>query len=190
MDDWDWDDKNRNDFPVATANLVTDQQDYTFPSNLLKIKRVEVSYDGTNWVRAEALDINESSNALANQTQVNNNFSTSTPFYDAEYNSLKLYPVPTSNVTNGIKIWYTREADEFTSAQVTTGTKEPGIDEPFHIMIALGVCWDFFVAKNLDSRAATTKLELDDYEARIRRHYGTKNLDRVWQLKPTTPDYQ
>src|SRR5579872_319914 len=54
QDDWDFDDLNNTDYPVATTPLVANQRDYTFPASLkiLKIKRVDISYDSTNWFRA------------------------------------------------------------------------------------------------------------------------------------------
>src|SRR6266568_3426105 len=82
MDDWDFDDYSiTTTYPVATRNIVANQPDYKFSSAAwallgpegtssagnaairpLKIKRVEVSYDGgTTWYKAEPLDINQKS---------------------------------------------------------------------------------------------------------------------------------
>lgn len=188
MDDWDFDDLNNADYPIATTNLVASQQDYTFPSGLLKVKRVEAKLDGTNWKRLERFDINQRSDAT-DTTSITNDFSTSNPFYDVESHSIKLYPIPDSNVTAGLKIWFIREPDEFTTAEVTTGTKEPGFDEPFHIMIPLGMCYDWFVAKNLNDKAAIVKGEIDDYELRLRKFYGSKQTDGPISLSPAYNNY-
>ena len=133
------------------------------------------------------MDVNEVPEATST-TDIANNFDTSNPYYDIQSNSIMLYPTPTSNVTNGLKIWFQREPAEFTSGEVTTGTKEPGFDEPFHVMIALGMIFDWCSAKGGSSAVLTAlkndvEKEMADYEIRLRRHYGKKQDDRVYQLK-------
>lgn len=187
QDEWDFDDLNKTDFPIGTANTVASQQDYALPAGIFKIKRVEVSYDGTNWKHATPIDVNEIGHQT-NTTEIANRFTTATPFYDTVGNSIFLYPIPSSNVTNGLKVWFQREPAEFTSGEVTTGTKEPGFDEPFHVMIALGMIYDWCSAKGGSSAVLTAlkndvQTELLDYEARLRRHYGKKQDDRVYQLQ-------
>lgn len=200
MDGWDWDDSNRTDFPVATSSLVASQQDYAFPSNLLKIKRVEVSYDGQNWFRAQPLDINQVSDPMNSTANVNNIFSTTSPYYDTEFNGIKLYPVPTATSTSGLKIYYTREPAEFTSTEVTTGTKEPGFAKPFHLMIALGMLYDWYSAKDMNAGVTRAKgiivgqqgiihNELQDYEARLRKFYGSRDVDTTLTLKAAYTNY-
>lgn len=188
QDEWDWDDSNQTDYPIATTNLVASQQDYSFPGSLkiLKIKRVEVTYDGTNWRKAEPIDVSEIGFAT-DTTSITNNFSTDQPYYDTDSTAIKLYPIPTANRTSGLKIWFQREPAEFTSAEVTTGTKEPGFDEPFHVMIALGMIYDWCSAKGgsspvLLSLKTDVANELTEYEQRLRRHYGAKQQDRTYIL--------
>lgn len=186
QDDWDFDDITQTDYPVAVTNLVAGQQDYTFPLTLgiLKIQRVEISYDGSTWRRAIPFDKGESSRPL-DASSVASNFTTSVPYYDLLTNSMFLYPVPTANVTAGLKIWFLRSPLEFVS---TDTTKQPGIDPAFHWMIAIGACLDYAIAKNLPQKndlAAT----LTDYEARLKIYYGRKNEDRDWALKPAFTDY-
>ena len=67
QDEWDFDDSNNTDFPILTADTVTDQADYALPSGTLKIKRVETTFDGTNWYRVAPLDINEVNNDTTNK---------------------------------------------------------------------------------------------------------------------------
>lgn len=189
LDGWDFDDSNKTDYPIATTNLVANQQDYTLPSGLMKVKRVEITYDGVNWYRCVAMDLNERFGAT-DSTTVNSVFQTTKPFYDLDGFALKLYPIPTANVTAGLKIWYAREPAEFTSAEVTTGTKEPGFDKPFHLMIPLGICYDWFVAKKLWPEAQAVQSELADYEQRIRSQYGKKQTDDSYHFKSAFINYE
>src|SRR3990167_5747874 len=64
---------------IATASLVANQQEYTFPTYLLKIKRMEVTFDGTKWYRVTPMDVQETDEILSNQTDVNNSFPVTNP---------------------------------------------------------------------------------------------------------------
>ena len=99
-----------------------------------------------------------------------------------------------SRTAKRVKFWVSREVDEFTSGQVTTGTKEPGFDEAFHIMIPLGMTFDWCSAKGGSSPVLSAlkndiEKELMDYELRLRKHYGRKNEDRHLQLKSAFTNY-
>lgn len=188
QDDWDFDDKNNTDYPILTTSLVANQQDYSLPTNAFKIKRVEVSYDGTNWYKAEPMDVNEKSFDNT-QTSINNQFQTSKPYYDAQYNAIFLYPVPTVNSTNGLKIWISRQVTEFTSSDLTTGTKVPGFDANYHQILAYGPSYEFGLAVGKDN-ADTLKKELEQMMSELRVYYGSKDADRNWSLKAEPTIYK
>lgn len=189
--DYQHDDLNLSTETIVSKNTVADQEYVALgvSDEILAIKRVEVSYDGTNYYRAEPIHQGQISTSIVNQTAINNDFSTTKPYYEHRGQLLYLYPVPTSSVTNGLKLWVQREAAEYTSGEVTTGTKEPGFDEPFHIMIALGMCWDWFSSKKLWDEAKSVAEEINDYEVRLRKAYGRKNADTM-QLKSAYINYE
>lgn len=174
-DSWDYDDTNKTDYPILTANLVANQQDYTLPLATLKVKRLEAKYDGVNWTRVNAFDISGVTTG-SDETSVDNAFTTSDPHYDINSGSLFLYPEPDTSVTNGLKLWIARQVDTFTSAQYTTGTLEPGFDDQFHIMLPLGAAYDYLSSKP-GLNATPIWQELQDYEMRLKTHYGRKNED-------------
>jgi hypothetical protein len=183
QDEFDFDDINHTDFPILTTSLVANQQDYSIPAaeKVLKVKRVEVTYNGTNWYKAEPIDVNERGLAT-DSTSVNNSFYTTKPYYDIQYNSIFLYPIPTANSTNGLKIWWSREIDEFTTGDTT---QEPGLDEPFHRMLSIGAALDWEISRKPDGpRARKLQEMMADYEARLYRYYGHKQQDRNYTLKP------
>jgi len=190
QDEWDYDDSNHTDFPILTTNLVASQQDYAIPvsEKVFKVKRVEVTYDGTNWYKAEPMDINERGLAT-DTTSIAGAFSTSQPKYDIQYESIFLYPIPSSDVTAGLKIWWTREVDEFV---VGDTIQEPGIDEPFHRMLSIGASYDWLIVNKPENTTLITRLEglLADYEARLKRHYGSKQKDRQYTLKSAYVNYE
>ena len=194
---YEHDDLNQSTEAVISKNTTTNQAyvDIGLTDKILNITRLEVSYDGTTYYKAEALQEGEVSGSIASQSAVAGLFSTTQPFYRHKGHFVYLYPVPTSSITGGLKMWVDREADEFTSGQVSTGTKEPGFDEPFHVMIALGMIFDWCSTKSgaspvLASLKQDVELELADYEARLRRHYGNKNTDNKLQFKSAFVNYE
>jgi len=83
----------------ATADFVADQRLYGLPSDIRKLERLEVSYDGSTYRKAIRID----RNAINDPTMV---FSQDKPHYAVVGNMFEIFPTPTTNVTNGIKLWY------------------------------------------------------------------------------------
>lgn len=180
-DTWDYDDSNQTNLPILTTSLVANQQDYQLPSRTLRIKRAEITYDGTNWKKLTALDARQPSDAV---TSSSGNYSQDEPYYDLQANSLFLFPTPASNVSSGLKLWVAREPDEFTTADTT---QEPGFDEPFHRILSLGASLDWAIVKKLPNTDWLAS-QVKDYEERLRKFYGTKQQDKVSRLTPNKED--
>lgn len=207
QDEWDFDDTSiTTNYPIATRNLVANQQDYSFATTSwtvqgkegdsdtasqaitpLELERVEITYDGTNWYKAEAFDIGQSGLAT-DTTSISNNFFTTEPYYDVRSNSLWLYPIPTSAVTGGLKVWFHRPITVWTSSDLTTGTKVPGFDVLFHDYLSLGVAYDFAISRG-KANAQQLKQELLEMEVRMKDFYGGKQQDRDLALGAAYVDY-
>jgi len=191
QDESDFDDGNHSDFPIITTDLVALQPDYSIPlsEKVIQIKRAEITYDGTNYERLNPIDINEISSPT-NATTIGDEFETDKPFYDFQYGSLFLYPIPQSNVTGGLKLWVTREVLEYSGVAGPTAGEvdnadEPGFDENYHRMISLGASLDWILVnqpKNTNL-IRSIKEELLAYEVRLKNHYGRKLTDRVMKIK-------
>lgn len=187
QDEWDFDDSNNTDFPILTASLVANQAPYTLPTGTLKVKRLETSYDGTNFHKVSPIDINE--RMLPTATNALGDFTSTDPYYDLQSNVLWLYPTPTAASVNGLKIWIERGPLEFTSGQLTAGTVEPGFDSLFHDVLAYGAALDFCIARNL-SQTETIKREFEEKKTRLQNHYGNKQEDRVMNIKTNSVNYK
>lgn len=186
QDNWNWDDSNATDYPIASTNLVANQQDYPIPVNLgmLKVLRVDITFDGTTWVRCNPIDV-QSIVQAADSTTTANDFSTQSPCYDIKSNAFFLYPVPTRNVTAGLKVWFLRGPLEFV---YTDTTKQPGIDPAFHSMLSVGAASDYALIKNLPT-APGLAAKMQDYELRLKQYYGRKDEDKQWMFNALLPDY-
>ena len=189
-DSFDWDDSNYSTYPIGTAPLVASQRDYPLPTslNFLTIKRLDVTYDGSTWYRATPIDSATIQQGLGNDTTVDGYFSKSEPRYDATATGFWLYPMATaSEVSAGasFRIEFTREADEFTSADTT---QEPGIDRPFHDLIAIGASLKYAIAKNQKKAGNLQTLWQEGLE-RVRTYYGRRQRDDQLIMNPQIPSY-
>lgn len=177
-DECDFDDTNNTNFSSKKTNLVANQPDYTLPTDLLRLKSVRISYDGITWYRANPLDVNEIYDSVGSSNDTGN-FETTKPFYDIVDNSIVIYPTPSQNVTNGLKIQLTRSVTQFSSSDYTTGTKSPGFNVLFHDIIPLMASYDWLSTRSKDfATADRIKSQINELEARIREEYGNKQLDR------------
>ncbi len=96
----------------ATTALVLNQQEYELPTNADKIVMVNTMYDGTNWHKALPLNDITGVPVHATGTASSQGFSTSDPRYYLYANYLGLMPIPTTNVSGGLKVYYTYTPDE------------------------------------------------------------------------------
>jgi hypothetical protein len=177
MDSWDFQGE------IATADLVASQQEYVLPTDILKIKRVEISYDGTNWYMAEPFDINMRGRAT-DTTSIAADFSKSKPYFDAYDNSVFLYPIPDTAVTAGLKVWYEKEPTELSSA-----TSEPSFLEAYHKGLAFGAAKDFFYKYGKYNDANAMDNELSRHINRAKDFYNRKVQDQPYIITPLYVDY-
>lgn len=193
QDGWDFDDPKWGDTGnVKTYNLTADTQNVdidTETNKIIKLKRVEVTYDGTNWYKAEPMDINEFSKGTGTATNISGSFTKSEPYYDMVGEEIFLYPTPTANVTNGLKLWFSRDVDVFTSAEVTAGTVSPGLANQFHRYLSVGAALDYAVGYNLENKNYLANL-VADYEERMKKFYGRRNEDRQFIFKGAEVNYE
>lgn len=178
QDTWDFDDTNWTDHAVATTPMVAAQRDFKLNTDpdLFKIKRVDVTYDGTNWYQANATDSGRFQFGVGNDDKVDDNFEKTAPAYDLRSNTLWLYPrAEADDVTAGakIRIEYTRVLDVFTTADTS---KQPGIDPVWHDLIPLGVSMKYAAFRNLEA-TKSLKVLYDERMANMREYYARKQDD-------------
>lgn len=202
QDESDFDDirqTSASGYPIFTVPLTTNRDYFVAQTyNMLKIKDVSVYYDGVNGYRAKPVDDSELNIAVGTSTSttqnstIDANFSRTSPRYDLKFNAFWLYPrALAADVTAGgfmVLEWF-RGPTEFTLAELTTGTAIPGFDSTFHAMLAYGPAFEYCEAKQLP-QASSIYRELQMYEDRLRKQYGSKQLDRHIGLKADFQSYK
>lgn len=185
QDDSDFDDQRNTNYPIVTTALVAGQRDYTIPvsETVLKIKRVDITYDGTNYFRATPFDSGAYPYGMGNATNEDVNFIKQAPQYDVKFNSIFIYPLAiASDVSAGatVRIEWFRNVVPFTASDYTVDPNDstviPGFDPVFHHMMSYGAAYEFANANNLP-QLENIKNDLQDWEARLRMAYGKKDLD-------------
>jgi hypothetical protein len=138
---------------------------------LLKIKRVDIAYDGTNFYRASPFstaDVGESKERLDDVTPP------TAPRYELWGDTIHVYPKP-SDALGKIRIEYYRSPELFAT---TDTTKTPGFDVLFHELVAMGASMRWAVGKRMDV-AASLKALYDQGRLQLRDYYGSKNKDEA-----------
>lgn len=200
QDESDFDDSSNTTYPIKYVAMVAGQRDFPIPytDKIVEMKRVDITYDGVNYVRATPIDSGEIvdgtglSTSTTQETTTDGQFSTAQPRYDYKYGALFVYPrATTAQVAAGATIKYegSREMTEFTTSDLSTGTAVPRFDSAFHPFLYLGPSYDYGIINNLPQTKGI-KVRLDDLEARLRRQYGKKVKDRDTQVKGTVQNYK
>lgn len=165
----DFDDKGYTSRPTGTF-VGTLNRDYNFDESykLMKIKKVEVSYDGSHAVPAKPFDPTDRKRLAVKDPNVDNRFSTSYPQFDERADGFDLYPKFTAaQVALGAFVY----VEWFRAPQgwdTTTGTDaiEPSLDIPFHHFPAVGASYEYC---KLFKQELEATLQGDLYGARTAR---------------------
>ena len=185
QDEWDFDDSNYADLPIATTDLVASTGKYSLPETIYRLNKVEINY-GSGSIKANPLDLNET---LLSDAELLERIPVDAPKYRLFNGTIQLYPTPTANSMGGLQLYFDREVNLFTSAEVTTGTKEPGLDRLWHDYISIGSSLDGAIKFGLNN-TATLKTMLDEMESRIRKYYGQRTTDRKYRMTNYIENYE
>lgn len=184
---WEYDDSNWTDFPIATTDLVDEQQDYEIPSTAQKIDRVEVLDSDGNYQLLTPLDKSQITTEAMSEFY-------ETPglprFYDLVGRSIVLYPKPGADyvtLTNGLKLYFSRDVDEFIS---TDTTKEPGFVSNFHRILSVGASYDYAASYGMTERLSYLKGQLNELVNELRRFYGGRHRDQKLRIEPPRFSYK
>lgn len=178
---WEYDDTNQTDLPIATTNLVSGQQDYSLPATFLKVTRVECATDSTGNM-FQTLNYYDQSDEYASLTYLAT-LSGIPNRYDQIGASVFLDPKPNYNCTSGLKVWFQRAPVEFTSGDVSTGTKQPGFSQLYHDLIPLWVAYEFWLIYDA-SKVTKIQNAIMQKEDMLKKDYASRNKTDHRIMKP------
>lgn len=137
----------------STHDLVANQREYIFPTDLLKIKRIDLKIDGTNWKKASELDANQIADNYAQEADIITRFTNDEPFVDFLDNSFKIYSGTISNVTGGIKLTYAKQivGQDTNGGDITNFTADSdksNLPQFAQMILVFGALVDYYTDKN------------------------------------------
>lgn len=171
---WQADDFNHTKYPNMKFNIVSGQQDYTFTvdeqgNQVQDIYRVECKDPSGTWQLLTPYDEMLENTALsAQETQTG----TPTRYYKTA-NGIFLDRTPNYNSTLGIRMFYTRSPDYFTTSDTT---KEPGIPNGHHRYLAIKPAFWYWLPKD-SGRASVFLSEIQRIETSIAKDIALRNRD-------------
>jgi hypothetical protein len=177
---WEFDDTNNTDLPIATTNLVANQQDYSIAVTQLKIRRVRIKDPNGNWTI-----LNPVSRKSLNDGQLD--ASAGTPdSYDPLGSSIFLYPTPSYSSTSGLELQFQRGASYFDNGDTT---KTPGFATQFHRLVSLGAALNYCEVNSLNTRVAMIQAKITAMEDELTTFYSNRNADQQPSITFKREDY-
>lgn len=176
---WSVESSDKTDFAIATTDLVASQTNYTFPSELLILERVETSDSAGNWTLLEPIIEKDIKQALEEYKDVPSIPNT----YRKVGNSIFIYPASVSDVTAGLKIYYRRA---FTYSTQTAGTftpTSPAIPAIHHQWLAFTSALPYLISKGLPQKNDVAS-ERERLTKQIEDYYVGREKDKQLSIKP------
>jgi len=185
---WQFDDENFTTVPRGTATLVEGQELYSFATNYLQIKQIDVlSTDAGVWRTVKPLDRKEMGNQTTEEyfgVDSSGNPAKAFPtHYDIEGDSIRLFPAPTSTqvtLASGLRVSFTRTADLFTAADTT---QEPGLPSTHHILLAYMGAIPYAMSYKKD-RVGWLEKKVDDMKKTLLEHYAYREKNTRGVIQP------
>ena len=170
----------------ATRDISANTRGYQLPTTNKPwlIYRVALMLDGTNMYQASPFNIAEVAGLMAD-TDIDNNVSTDQPFYRLVGDYIYSYPIPSQDVTAGIKIWFLPEPTQFAS---TDTTKVPEVIFLFRRIISLGASYDWLIAHDKVA-AKAMRMEIEQLRGELKAWYSQFLDDDQPPLIPDIPNY-
>lgn len=178
-----FDDTNNTDLPIGTTSLITDQQDYSFAIEHLKILRVEVKDSAGNWHLISPIDQDQ----IYNQSLTDFMKTSGLPaYYDKMGASVFLYPKPNYSQASSLKVWFQRPPSYFTIADTT---KVPGFNSIYHRLVALIACRDYAMSKSLGNSKTLVDMVAQG-EQDLQDAYALRSKDEHITLRTRKVNYR
>ena len=170
-----------------TTDLVANQRLYAFPSDILsKIKRVEATPDGTNWLKFNHIDMTDFQYPLT-ETNITTYFSNNEGncYYDLYRKSLYLLCGTVSTAASGLKIWtmtypaVITDLSSTTDMSVDPSTTTHGIPRELHEIWARGVIIDYKESREKPIPLSEREQNYEDDKKEAIYSLKNQDLDRV-----------
>lgn len=179
---------------ISTFNTVANQQEYSAPADsasspfgggAIKILRIEVTYDGSNWKVLDPVNWREIPKTTQSASQINEQFSTTAPAYAYFDRNLFLFPIPTSSQTAGGRLFYIKRPNEMTAT-----SDVPELPADFLDMLSLGMSIDAYENLGNENMVRDTLARFNARLADMKPQETNNNLQDVPRFVPANISYK
>lgn len=146
--------------------------EYPFPSLALIIDGAEISYNGTDWYRAEIIDKSNTLSSFFNESDYNLEFSVLRPKIFIYRDSYFIRPTKdtVNDITDGIKLAIIARQD-----LLSLDTDYPSFEMNFHNLVPLKTAQDFSM-QYPEKRNAYVDQKIQILEAQLISYYTSRTL--------------
>ncbi len=181
---WEWDDNNLTTLPIATTGIVSGQGDYEISAaDFLNIIRVEIKDSAGSWITIDPMSYEDKQGtamAELDETQ-------GTPtMYDKVGNSLILHTIPNYSSSGGLKVYFQRTPDYFTTDDTT---QTPGINPLYHRYLSMGAALDYCLINSINDRVQVLTAKMADIRQRIMDDYSKRSKDEHLSMRTYKEDF-
>lgn len=169
---WDYDDSTNTDFPLATTDLVANQDNYSFPDSTLVITRVRIMDSSGTLQTLEPVTRAELSDTELRAT------GTPKKFYK-KGGSFFPIPIPNYGAEDGVEIEFQRGANHFSTTDTDVA---PGFNSLFHQVLSVGASLRYAVANGMREKVTFLNGIKSEITAKINKHYKARNKDEKPQI--------
>lgn len=163
----------------STASIVANVQEYELPTDFESLIMVNVKYD-TEWRRAMPMP-NINFVPIHARTNSNQGFSEADPQYYILGTEIGLMPIPTSTVTDGLKIWYA-----YTPLELTSDSQEPDIPKKYHHIIKYGAYANYLDQDDEHVAAERMRQRFDERVQRMMENLSVRQHDQPKSVEIVT----
>jgi len=178
---WQWDDTNHTTLPIGTADIVSGQDHYTFDDRWLRVTRIEMANSGGTFSILSPIDQSDITQGYTTYQSTNG-----LPLeVDVIGASIIPKPTPNYNYDEGLKVFFQREPDYFTTGDTT---QEPGFPSPFHRILAYGPACDYCLEVG-KSQASAYRQEITVLEKGLEDFMGERSRYEKLRIVPRRYGY-
>ena len=169
--DWDYQGTTATADIVASTTIAN--RYYAFPTNFLKIKRIELMADGSNWYPCRYIDLGEVASTLGSEADIIERFDNTNPYYTISGNKIVILSGTLTAVTNGIRYYFAESivGKDNTGASITAfsaGTDIPSLPEPWQMGLVHFAAKLYFQKYGQTDRIGEQDAELEKMLARVK----------------------
>ena len=188
-----WKENTTDGTGSGLINLVAGTANYSLPTDLMTIDKIEIDYAGeTNTfkvakiIKMGALDDTE---ALANTSDYNSRFSTEAdPVVIIRSNKIELGKIPEESITGGIKVYYT---SLITDLVVGTGASStPVFNGAFHQLLSAMASVDWLRSNDQSSKAELIARDIVILKENMLNFYVNRDSDDQVSLEVKYRNYK